>query len=99
MTRHLTGPYTALISEKAWQKLDENQQKIVTQAARDAGDFYTTLIADGFAKQQAEMLADGTSFIEIGVAPFVEQATATMLKFEAAGKWSEGLVAKIKSLN
>lgn len=99
MTRHLTGPYTALISEKAWQKLDANQQKIITQAARDAGDFYTKLIEDGFAKQKAEMMADGTVFVEVGVDSFVEKVSATMLKFEASGKWSEGMVAKIKGLN
>ena len=99
MTRHLTGPYTVIISDKAWQKLDEKQRGILTQAALEAGDFYTKLIADQFAEQKAAMMADGTVFIEADMAPFVEQASTAMAKFENEGKWSAGMVEKIKGLN
>ena len=37
LTMHQIAPYTVLISEKSWRKLDARQQEILTKAATDAG--------------------------------------------------------------
>jgi len=98
MTDHLVAPWVVLMSEKVWQKLTPDQQKVMTQAGKEAGDFYTAKVETEFTAQKQTMAAEGTYFIEAGMKPFADKAQEVMKRFEAKGEWSAGLVEKIRSL-
>lgn len=98
MTNHSAAPFNILISERIFQGLSEAQQSALIEAAREAGEFYTQAIAREFKKQKAEMEADGVTFAEIDVAPFVERARAVAKEFESQGRWPQGLFDKVQNL-
>lgn len=98
MTNHLVAPYVVLISEKVWNKLSADQQKILVRAGKEAGDFYTAKVENDFGTQKRTMLAEGTYFIEASMQPFAKLAQGVMKKFEADGAWSAGMVEKIRAL-
>ncbi len=98
LTHHQIAPYTVLISEMIWQKLTPEQQAIVEQAAKDAGDRYYRSILDSFDEQKAKMLSEGTAFIEVDRAPFADRVEEVIKAFEADGKLSKGLVEQIRGL-
>ena len=98
MTNHQIAPYTVLIAEKSWTKLSPERQRILAQAATDAGDWYYKLILDSFDEQKRKMLAEGTVFIETDTAPFAKKVDEVIRKFEADGKLPKGLVEQIRGL-
>lgn len=98
LTQHQIAPYTVLISEMVWQKLSPEQQAIVEQAAKDAGDWYYSSILDSFDEQKAKMLSEGAAFIEVDRAPFANRVEEVIKTFEADGKLSKGLVEQIRGL-
>jgi len=99
MTDHLVAPYVVLISEKTWQDLDEGQRELLTEAGRDAGDFYTQQVIDTFAEHKQAMLAEGAAFIEVDTSPFAAKARDVMEAFESEGAWSAGMVDEIRGLS
>ena len=98
MTDHLIAPYVVLVSEKTWQKLPKDQQDAVLKAGVEAGDFYTKKAVSDFNEHKQLMLAEGTYFIEADARPFAAKAKEVMRTFEAEGKWSAGMVEKIRAL-
>ena len=98
LTMHQIAPYTVLIAEKAWRKLNANQQEILTKSARDAGDWYYKLILDSFTDQKAKMLAEGVQFIETDTKPWAAKVDEVIKQFETEGKLPRGLVAEIRGL-
>lgn len=97
-TDHLIAPYVVLVSEKIWQKMSADQQQVLLKAGAEAGDFYTDRAASDFKKHKQLMLAEGTVFVEADAKPFAAKAQDVMKKFEAEGKWSKGMVEKIRGL-
>ena len=97
-TDHLVAPYVVLISEKVWQKLSSETQDILLKAGADAGKFYTEKGISDFKEQKALMMAEGTYFIELDAKSFANIAQEVMIKFEADGKWSPGMVEKIRGI-
>lgn len=98
LTMHQIAPYTVLISERSWRKLNARQQETVTRAARDAGDWYYKLILDSFEDQKAKMIAEGVQFIETDTKPWAAKVEEVIKAFEAEGKLPRGLVAEIRGL-
>ena len=98
-TMHQVAPYTVLIAEKSWIKLNSKQQEIVTRAAKDAGDWYYKLIVDSYADQKARMLAEGVQFIDTDLRPWAAKVDEVIKAFETEGKLPRGLVTEIRGLN
>jgi TRAP-type C4-dicarboxylate transport system substrate-binding protein len=98
LTMHQIAPYTVLISERTWRRLNARHQEIVGRAARDAGDWYYKLILDSFDDQKARMLAEGVQFIETDTRPWADRVEAVIRAFETEGKLPRGLVAEIRAL-
>ena len=99
LTMHQVAPYTVLIAEKSWIKLNSKQQEIVTRAAKDAGDWYYKLIVDSYADQKARMLAEGVQFIDTDLRPWAAKVDEVIKAFETEGKLPRGLVTEIRGLN
>lgn len=98
LTMHQIAPYTVLISEKSWRKLNAKQQETLTKAAVDAGDWYYKLILDSFEDQKAKMIAEGVQFIETDTKPWAAKVEEVIKAFETEGKLPRGLVAEIRAL-
>ncbi len=98
MTNHQISPYTVIIAERSWKRLSPANQKILEQAANDAGDWYYKLILDSFDDQKRRMLAEGTVFIETDTVPFAKKLEDVIRKFEVDGKLPKGLIEQIRGL-
>jgi tripartite ATP-independent transporter DctP family solute receptor len=98
LTMHQIAPYTVMIGEKAWRKLNAKHQGIVTKAAQDAGDWYYKLILDSFDDQKSKMIAEGVQFIETDTKPWAAKVEEVIKQFETEGKLPRGLVAEIRAL-
>ena len=53
---------SVFVNEKAWAALSPEDQKLITDAAEEAGDYQTKLAQDEFAKQREEIIAKGGKF-------------------------------------
>ncbi len=98
LTMHQIAPYTVMISEKTWRRLNARQQEILTRAAQDAGDWYYKLILESFDDQKAKMQAEGVQFIETDTKPWADRVETVIRAFETEGKLPRGLVAEIRAL-
>jgi tripartite ATP-independent transporter DctP family solute receptor len=98
LTMHQIAPYTVMISEKTWRRLNARQQETLTRAAQDAGDWYYKLILESFDDQKAKMQAEGVQFIETDTKPWADRVEAVIRAFETEGKLPRGLVAEIRAL-
>ena len=95
MTNHLVAPFNLLVNEKKFKALPDADQKILLEAGREAGDYYTRLVEDSFKVDREKMLKAGCQFIQIDTAPFVKVAAGVAQKFETEGMWEKGLFKKI----
>ncbi|RLA91795.1 MAG: TRAP transporter substrate-binding protein DctP, partial [Deltaproteobacteria bacterium] len=95
MTNHLVAPFNILVNEKSYQKLPKSYQKILLEAGKEAGDYYSKLVVDSFKVDKVKMEKAGVKFIEIDTTPFAQEAAKVAERFEAEGMWEKGLFKKI----
>lgn len=85
LTRHVYSPIPMAISEKTWQKLSAEDQKAITRAAKEAGDWNRKEVKESEERQLAEMASKGAKINAPGLTPFREAVKPTYAK--AKGKW------------
>jgi len=68
------------------------------EAAQEAGDYYTEMLAEQFDKDKTVMLNEGAVYVEISTKEFAEESKAIAADFEDQGLWSEGLFEYIQNL-
>lgn len=95
MTYHLVAPFNLLVNEKKYQELSDKDKKILIDAGREAGDYYTKLVEDSFKVDKEKMLKAGCQFIEIDTTPFIKASAEIAKRFEAEGMWKKGLFKEI----
>ena len=95
MTNHLIAPFEILVNEKKFQELPESYQNILIQSGKEAGDYYSKLVAEMFKKDKVKMEAAGVKFIEIDTGPFIRAASKVAERFEREGMWKQGLFKQI----
>jgi len=95
LTYHLVAPFNILVNEKKYQQLPDAYKKILAEAGKQAGEYYTKLVEDSFKVDKEKMLKAGCKFIEIDTIPFAKAAVPIAEKFEADGMWEKGLFKKI----
>lgn len=66
-TNHILGPTTISISEQVFQGLSEEQQQIVTEAAKEACEFGLNLTKDGSDANFAALTDAGLTLVETDV--------------------------------
>ena len=70
---HTLGAIQAVITDAAWNKLTENQQKVIMEAGKYTQEFNAALSADAEAKVLEELKADGCNVVEVtDLAPWQE---------------------------
>ena len=95
LTYHLLAPFNILVNEKKYQQLPDEYKRILAEAGKMAGDYYTQLVIDSFEIDKQKMLKAGCQFIEIDTAPFAKAAVPIAERFEADGMWEKGLFKEI----
>jgi len=95
MTYHLVAPFNILVNENKYQQLPQGYKRILIEAGKEAGDYYSQLVKDMFKKDKEKMLKAGVKFIEIDTGPFIREAAKVAERFEAEGMWRKGLFKKI----
>jgi TRAP-type C4-dicarboxylate transport system substrate-binding protein len=99
ITNHIRDCLELMINDKIWNSLSADQQKIITDAGREAGDWYTTQI-NAVVEASFKGIRDGGGTItEINAAPFIDKVSRRIDEIEAAGTmWRKGLYKEIQDL-
>ncbi len=95
LTYHLIAPFNLLVNEKKYQQLPDKYKKILIDAGKQAGDYYTKLVEDSFKVDKEKMIEAGARFIEVDKESFAKAAIPIAEKFEAEGMWQKGLFKTI----
>lgn len=73
--QHTSVPDYLIISNKTWEKLDDNQRKILEEAARNSEAYQQKLWDEEVAKSRAEAEKVGAKFIQVDKQPFRDALT------------------------
>jgi len=80
LTRHVYSPIPVTISEKTWQKLSPEDQKMFVQAAKEAADWTRQEVIAHEEKQIADMVSKGAKINNPDVQPFRDAVKPTLEK-------------------
>ncbi|WP_386691466.1 MULTISPECIES: TRAP transporter substrate-binding protein [Lonepinella] len=68
--QHTSVPDYLIVSSKTWNKLDDNQRKILQEAAKHSEEYQQKLWDEEVARSRAEAEKTGTTFIQVDKKPF-----------------------------
>jgi TRAP-type transport system periplasmic protein len=94
LTGHITQNQVVLISEKTFQALTPDQQKVLLAAAREAGDYQNKVLADDEKAQLDLVRSKGMKIVEPDVAAFRAATADVYKKFE--GQWGKGFFERVR---
>jgi len=89
------------VAESAFQELSDEDKAIVTQAAKDAGDYFVQLVADEEAPNLEAMKASGVTFCDMPAetrASFQAMVAAEVPSFEEEGLIPAGWWEQIQAM-
>ncbi|MGI6558322.1 MAG: TRAP transporter substrate-binding protein [Limnochordia bacterium] len=98
LTNHLLTACFVVINDNTFQSLEPDLQRILVEAAHEAGDYFTNLNLDTYEQDMQQMISEGTVFIQTDMAPFRKVARELAIKLEAEGKLTAGLFDAIQEL-
>jgi tripartite ATP-independent transporter DctP family solute receptor len=99
VTEHIHDNVNVYISDAFFQGLTPDQQQILTDAAKEAGDYYSEYvksIVDGYVE---EMVADGCNFTYPDVTAFQAACRQAAYDLEDEGLWEAGLYDQIQQIS
>jgi tripartite ATP-independent transporter DctP family solute receptor len=94
LTGHITQNQVVLISEKTYQSLSPDQQRLLTDAAREAGDFQNQLLGSDEKGQLELVKSKGMKVVEPDVAAFRAATADVYKKFEKT--WGPGFYERVR---
>ena len=87
------------MNEKKFQSLGSANQKILTDAANEAGVWYTKRVRGAVESDMQRMMDEnGAVFIYVSRKPWVEKIKGLAEKLEEEGYWRKGLNAEVQAL-
>jgi len=98
LSKHRWQALYMTIGEKAWQKLNEKQRKIIMESSLEAGAGYTAATQKALAGDQAYLKSKGVVIVDFDTSPWHERIGKLAQKLEDKGMWSKGLLAKLLAL-
>ncbi|MBP1779833.1 MAG: C4-dicarboxylate transporter, partial [candidate division NC10 bacterium] len=96
LTAHITQNQAIVINDKFYQGLSAEFQKILTEAAYDAGDFQNKLILSSEKEYLDKLKEKDMTIVQPDVKAFRE-ATKDVWK-KVSEKWEPGLYEKIQAV-
>lgn len=99
LTNHLFSLYVMTINESSYQKLSEDLQQILVEAAVEAGELYVKYDQESVSKNKQAMINSGVTFIENpDIEAFQSKVNAVVTDLEKEGMWPAGLYEYIQGL-
>lgn len=95
ITNHDYSMMTILINDAKWAQLSEEQQKVIQDAAVEAGDYQNQLLAEKETEYLEKMKAAGVNVFEPELEPFMEHVRPVLP--EVTAEWGEGLYDKVQT--
>ena len=96
---HTMIPSVLVMSTKKWDRLTEDQQKAVKQAAHESMDYHRTLWNEIVTKEIQKAKTDlGVEFIEVDKAPFIEAVMPMHEELAAKSDRLADLISRIKAV-
>jgi tripartite ATP-independent transporter DctP family solute receptor len=92
-TDHLYSPYFLFISDKVLSSLTPEQQKIVQDTAKEAGNVEKKLTADSEKTFEENLKKRGMKFVDVDRNLFVDKVKQVIPKLQS--NWKEGLYDQI----
>jgi len=96
-TGHITQNQVVVISEDVFQTLSPKVQKIISEAAIEAGDYQNKLVEDVEAKDLESLKQNGMTVIDPDVASFREATKDVCRSSELEAKWGKGFFDKLSA--
>jgi TRAP-type C4-dicarboxylate transport system substrate-binding protein len=93
LTSHFVGITGAQMSERIWQTLTPEQQRILTEEYERQGLIYSQGVVDSVADFRNRLSAEGVTVIEVDPSPF---ATASRATFDRFPDWTPGLFERVR---
>lgn len=94
-TEHLMYVNTVQINDDLYNSLSKEDQKVLKEAAIEAGEYSTKLILDSEAGLIEKMKAAGVTFYSIDKAPFIEAVQPVYKMYEDEGRWTHEFHEKL----
>jgi TRAP-type C4-dicarboxylate transport system substrate-binding protein len=94
LTGHILQNQAVIVSDKTFQSLKPEHQKILVQAARDAGDHQNALLAKTEKEQLELVRGKGMKIVEPDVAAFRAATADVYKKYESA--WGKGFYERLR---
>ncbi len=94
LTGHITQNQAVLISDKSYQALTPEQQKILVAAAREAGDYQNQVLVDDEKGQLELVKSKGMKVVTPDVAAFRAATADVYKKYESA--WGKGFFERVR---
>lgn len=99
VTNHLRDSLQVMINDRTWSRLSQEHQRILVEAANEAGDWYTAQVNATIEAAFNAMRAGGATVREIDLAPFREGVARRIQEIEAEGTiWRGGLYQEIQNI-
>lgn len=86
---------TVLINEKVFSKLSPDVQKIMSESAIEAGNYFTALATSLEGEAKKSMEKAGIQFVQGDRNAWVSKASTVIKKLENDGVWAKGSLKKI----
>jgi TRAP-type C4-dicarboxylate transport system substrate-binding protein len=99
VTNHIRDCLELMINDKIWGGLSAEHQKLLVDAGREAGDWYTTQINTVVESAFKGIRDGGGTITEIDVGPLREKVSKRIEEIEAEGSmWRKGLYKAIQDI-
>ena len=98
MVNYQYQPKNMIFSLSTWNKLPEDIQTVLKEAAVEFGNQHRQDIRDNEESQLADLVAAGMEVGYPDTQPFIDQAQSVYDDFYAKYDWAEDLVARINEL-
>ena len=99
LTHHLRDSLEMMINDRVWGRLSADQQKILVDAANEAGDWYTSQVNTTVESAFKAIREGGGVFHEIDVGPIRAKVARRIEQIEAEGSmWRKGLYQEIQNI-
>jgi TRAP-type C4-dicarboxylate transport system substrate-binding protein len=97
-TNHLLTFGMVFVNDKKWQSLPPATQDAMTQASKEAGEYYAKLAEDSWKADMPKLEAEKVEFIQADLAPFRTKMAPLAAELEKAGTWPAGIYDKLQTI-
>jgi TRAP-type C4-dicarboxylate transport system substrate-binding protein len=99
MTNHLRDSHVVYINDRTWSRLSQEHQRILVEAANEAGDWYTAQVDANIAAITRRLREAGVTVMDIDAGPLRERIARRVEGIEAEGSmWRRGLYQEVQNI-